>query len=160
MCTQTSLEFINSSIWKTLPFERPGMTVVQLLAQSLYVYQLSCNLIHVLVNMHPICAINLAWPVLRFIPVATEQYQPPLPTQTSPSVQQLHLYPSVSDPYWQIDKNLVENEVDCMDTGNVEVVVAKIANAIQGVQEPVVSHMMTLVHRVYENEGQSEKSNQ
>ena len=110
--------------------------------------------------MHPICAVDFAWPALRFIPMATKQNKPPLPTQPPPSIKKLHPYPSVSDPYRQIDECLVKDEVHRIDIRSVEIVVAKKVDVVQGVQELIVNHMVILVRRVYEDEGQSETGNQ
>jgi len=55
---------------------------------------------------------------------------------------------------------MVENEVNRIDKGSIEIVVAKEVDGGQGIQELMVDHMVTLVHRVNENEGQSETGNQ
>jgi hypothetical protein len=54
---------------------------------------------------------------------------------------------------------LIENEIDCVDEGSVEVSVSKKVNVVQGIQELIVNHIVTLVHGVYEDEGQSETGN-
>ena len=62
---------------------------------------------------------------------------------------------------------MVENEVNRVDKGSIEIVVAEKVEVVaeevdggQGIQELMVDHMVTLVHRVNENEGQSETGNQ
>ena len=55
---------------------------------------------------------------------------------------------------------MVENEVNRIDEGSIDIVVAEKVDVGQGIQELMVNHMVTLVHRVNENEGQSETGNQ
>jgi len=55
---------------------------------------------------------------------------------------------------------VVKNEANHIDEGSVEIVVAKMVDIVQGSQELIVNHVVTLVRRVNKDEGQSETGNQ
>ncbi len=83
-----------------------------------------------------------------------------MPAQSPPSIKKLCPNPSVPDPYWQVDEDLIKDKVHRVEVRHIKAIVAKKVDIIQNVQESILCGDVTLVLRVYKDKGQSETGNQ
>ena len=83
-----------------------------------------------------------------------------MPAQSPPSIKKLYPNPSVPDPYWQVDEDLIKDKVHRVEEGNIKAIVAKKVDVVQDVQESILRGNVTLVLGVYKDKGQSETGNQ
>ena len=74
-----------------------------------------------------------------------------MPAQSPPSINKLCPNPSVPNPYWQVDEDLIKDKVHRVEVGNVKANVAEEVDRIQDGQESILRGDVTLVLGVYKN---------